>query len=338
MNRVEAAQAALSTQQTHNTAAVQQRLAEVGKKLNERLKTLEDSNDVLSADVGEMSTKVEQLEEENQFIKDRLRNLEEKLDSAENHSKRNNLLFYGIPTEAGETWSDCEDKVMNIIKTDMKITDSVAIERAHRVGIAIIIKLLSYKDKDKILKGTKNLASTNKDISVREDFSQAVQTKRSKLVPMMKTLRKDGKRARLRFDKLVTDDGTFTFNLQTNLIEKLDGDRRSFGLLWTTASWNGSGNTKRYNEAGDSDSDSNVWGNLHRSQHKSHSRRHTGRDGSQINTPSTSTERRQWSRVLRSEVRQQYTPVSKRRAGVRDHGSADAGGAHPQRMDTDRSA
>ena len=238
VNRVEAAQAALSTQQTHNTAAVQQRLAEVEKKLDERLKTLEDSNDVLSADVGEMSTKVEQLEEENQFIKDGLRNLEEKLDSAENHSKRNNLLFYGIPTAAGETWSDCEDKVMNIIKTDMKITDGVAIERAHRVGKA---KLLSYKDKEKILKGAKNLASTNKDISVREDFSQAVQTKRSKLVPVMKTLRKDGKRARLRFDKLVTDDGTFTFNLQTNLIEKLDGDRRSRSK--TTADWNGSGNT-----------------------------------------------------------------------------------------------
>ena len=88
VNRVEAAQAALSTQQTHNTAAIQQRLAEVEKKLDEWLKTLEDSNDVLSADVGEMSTKVEQLEEENRFIKDRLRNLEEKLDSGENyHSK-----------------------------------------------------------------------------------------------------------------------------------------------------------------------------------------------------------------------------------------------------------
>ena len=154
VNRVEAAQAALSTQQTHNTAAVQQRLAEVEKKLDERLKTLEDSNDVLSADVGEMSTKVEQLEEENQFIKDRLRNLEDKLDSAENHSKRNNLLFYGIPTAAGETWSDYEDKVMNIIKTDMKITDGVAIERAHRVGKATIIKLLSYKDKEKNTEGS----------------------------------------------------------------------------------------------------------------------------------------------------------------------------------------
>ena len=60
---------------------------------------------------------------------------------------------------------------MNIIKTNMKITDGVANERAHRVGKAIIIKLLSYKDKEKILKGAKNLASTNKDISVRQDFS-----------------------------------------------------------------------------------------------------------------------------------------------------------------------
>ena len=39
-----------------------------------------------------------------------------------------------------------------------------SIERAHRVGKAIIIKLLSYKDKEKILKGAKNLASTNKDM------------------------------------------------------------------------------------------------------------------------------------------------------------------------------
>ena len=297
---------------------------------------LEDSNDVLSVDVGEMPTKVEQLEEEDQFIKNKLRNLEEKLDSAENHLKRNNLLFYGILSVAGETWLDCEDKVMNIIKMDIKIKDGVAVERAHRASKAIVIKLLSYKDKEKVLQGAKNLASSSKDISVREDFSQAVQTKRSKLVPVMKTLRKDGKRARLRFNKLVTDDGTFTFNLQTNLIEKLDGDRRSRSK--TTADWNGSGNTKRYNEAGDSDSDSDVWGNLHGSQHKNRSRRHAGRDGSQSNTPSTSTERRRWSRVLRSEVRQQYTPASKRQTGVRDHGSAGANGAHPQGMDTDRSA
>ena len=48
---------------------------------------------------------------------------------------------------------------MNIIKTDMKITGGVAIETSHGVGKAIIIKLLPYKDKEKILKGAKNLAA-----------------------------------------------------------------------------------------------------------------------------------------------------------------------------------
>ena len=85
--------------------------------------------------------------------------------------------------------------------------------KAHRVGKAIIIKLLSYKDKEKVVKGAKNLASTDNDISVGE-------TKRSTLVPMLKTPAKDRKKARLRLDKPVTDEGTF-FNLQTNLIEKL---------------------------------------------------------------------------------------------------------------------
>ena len=37
---------------------------------------------------------------------------------------------------------------MNIIKTGMKIKGGVASERAHRVGKAIIIKLLYYKDKE----------------------------------------------------------------------------------------------------------------------------------------------------------------------------------------------
>ena len=108
-------------------------------------------------------------------------------------------MFYGIPTAVGETWADCEDKVMNIIETDVKITNGVSIERAHLVGKAITVKFLSYKDKEKVTKGATDLASTNNDISVREDFPQAVQAKRSKLVRMMKPLGKDGKRASLRF-------------------------------------------------------------------------------------------------------------------------------------------
>ena len=58
-----------------------------------------------------------------------------------------------------------EDKVMNIIKTGMKIKGGVATERAHLVGKAITIKLLYYKDKEeeKIPKAAKNLATTRRE-------------------------------------------------------------------------------------------------------------------------------------------------------------------------------
>ena len=60
-------------------------MAEVGKKLDERLRTLEDNN-VLSVDVGEMYITMEQLEDKNQLLKDGLRTLEQNLDVAENHA------------------------------------------------------------------------------------------------------------------------------------------------------------------------------------------------------------------------------------------------------------
>ena len=84
VNRLESAQVALNRQRTHNTTTVRQRLAEVEKKLDERLRSLEDNNEILSADVGEISTTVEQLEDEIQSLKDKRRTLEEQLDAAEN--------------------------------------------------------------------------------------------------------------------------------------------------------------------------------------------------------------------------------------------------------------
>ena len=165
-----------------------------------------------------------------------------------------------------------------------------------------------------------------------------MQPKRSKLVPMMKTLRKDGKRASLRFDKLATDEGTVTFNLQINLVEKLEGERSDRSKY---AAGRGHGTTRNFERGGDndSDSDSNVWGNLNTLQHRNRSRRHgSSRGGSLAKTRGTCTERRQWARGLRSEVRQQHSPAVKRRAGARSQVAMEVGVSNPQRMDTDRSA
>jgi regulator of replication initiation timing len=213
VGRIENAQTVLQSQQAESTMTLQDKLSLVEKNIHEKLEKLEQENQMLSDDIAAMQTKMEVMEEENMCLRGSMSNLERKLDYLENQSRRCNLLFHGIPRKMNETWKDCEDSVQKIIKEDMKVSQNIIIERAHRVGSAIIVKLFSFKDKVLLQQSAKNLASSNSGVSVREDFSQTVRVKRSGLVQMMKALRADGKRAKLSFDRLLSDEGTFTYDV-----------------------------------------------------------------------------------------------------------------------------
>nr|KAG5687557.1 hypothetical protein BaRGS_023113 [Batillaria attramentaria] len=123
------------------------------------------------------------LERENKKLWETVGRLEEKIDSLENHSRRNNLLFFGIPKADRESWDDCERLVREVIEQGLEITQHVAIKRAHRAGQAIIVKLLSYKQKQLILSRSSKLRGSS--VVVREDFSQAVRNKRQGLVGLV---------------------------------------------------------------------------------------------------------------------------------------------------------
>ena len=51
------------------------------------------------------------------------------------------------------------------------------------------------------------------NIYVREDFSETVQKKRQVLMTLQKELRQKGHSAKLRFDKLITEDSMYTYDL-----------------------------------------------------------------------------------------------------------------------------
>ncbi|KAL8569604.1 hypothetical protein ACOMHN_057171 [Nucella lapillus] len=108
---------------------------------------------------------------------------------------------------------------MDIIHNKMEIDDNIVIDCAHRVGTAIIVAFCFFNDKQRVLSCGNRLKGTN--ISMREDFSQAVRRKRQGLFSLQKTFKNDGKRAVLNFDKLKTEDGTYTFDLSDNTIIKL---------------------------------------------------------------------------------------------------------------------
>lgn len=139
-----------------------------------------------------------------------------KTDDLDNRSRRNNLCFEGIAESnaRNETWDQSEAHVKKIISDHMDLdVNAINIERAHRVGPkksssekprAIVAKFLDYKDREMVFKAKRNLKGTN--VFVREDYSERVAEKRKNLIPKMMEERKKGKKAYLRFDKLIVQD------------------------------------------------------------------------------------------------------------------------------------
>ena len=82
-----------------------------------------------------MATKgeLDQLRTENRLMKIQMAALQDELDAAEQYSRRNCLVFHGIPEEKGEKTGD---KIMEIVHNTLKV-DSVTkgdIDRSHRMG------------------------------------------------------------------------------------------------------------------------------------------------------------------------------------------------------------
>ena len=64
----------------------------------------------------------------------RQKDTDDKLNDSENRSRRNNIRIDGILECEKETWEKSEEKIQQVIKEKLKITEYIIIERAHRVG------------------------------------------------------------------------------------------------------------------------------------------------------------------------------------------------------------
>ena len=131
----------------------------------------------------------------------------EKLRIMEDRARRNNLRIDGLEEEHGETWEQTEEKVIKLFEEDLGVT-GIEIERAHRTGKknnknrTIVMKLLNYKDKVRILKHCYKLKGTN--IFVNEDFSKETVNIRRDLMKQITERKENGeKNIALRYDKIV---------------------------------------------------------------------------------------------------------------------------------------
>ena len=128
-------------------------------KMDERMDRMDDKLDSTIAKTNEISSEQMELRSENQELKTQETDLESKVVYLEGPSKRNNLMFHGIPESRDETWDDCEKAVRKILDRNLEMPNAsadseVPIERAHRVGKysrdktrPIVVKFLTYKHK-----------------------------------------------------------------------------------------------------------------------------------------------------------------------------------------------
>ena len=116
-----------------------------------------------------------------------IENIEEKMYDFE-VSKKNNLIFYGIPAPRNETRHSLGKTIQDILHSVLNITREVAMESAVRLMKGpevrgcrpVLVTFCYYKDREEIFQKSK-LLQTNCSILVTEDMSKKTREARYEL-------------------------------------------------------------------------------------------------------------------------------------------------------------
>ena len=108
-----------------------------------------------------------------------------------------------------ESWNETEAKVKSVFRENLKIEEDIEIYRAHRVGKkgsdktrTIGLRCTRYKQKEKVQQETKRLKRTG--IYINDDFSNETMEKRKMMLKTVRTLRNQGKGAKIKNGQVVT--------------------------------------------------------------------------------------------------------------------------------------
>jgi ribA/ribD-fused uncharacterized protein len=179
----------------------------------------------------EAMKKVTELTDENTKLKSELSDMKARTIQLEAQSRRNNLLFYGLPEKERELWEDCENAVKYVLHEVMGISDEAAIkfERVHRVGPkihrkdrAIIARFCFFKDRE--LAWSKRGKLKGSIYRIAEDYPQEILAERQQLYPILKAAKNcEGvKSAVLKFNKLHIDGRVNTCKTLQTLPSRLN--------------------------------------------------------------------------------------------------------------------
>ena len=190
-----------------NMAATIEKLqAQEKEEKEERLK-VEKSVENVAKEVEMIKKSDKAVKEQNEEVKKdaesyntRMQDIEEKCIDLEGRGRRNNLIFLGVKEEENE---DCREVALSVIKDGCKVTESVPIERAHRIGKSrrgmigkkaneprpLIVLFQRYVDRQTVKKCAK--ANLTGGQYCKEDLPFAVREARKKLSAQFEAAKKD---------------------------------------------------------------------------------------------------------------------------------------------------
>ncbi|CAN7951550.1 unnamed protein product, partial [Ixodes pacificus] len=180
--------------------------------IQKRLDALKEKTMVLDS----FNTNLAEIQDSVKVLTTQHDSMQSRLDELEDRSRRDNLLFYGIP-DSRESWEQSEAHVKRILTNVLDTLPENSIERAHRLGSLtpnkcrpIIVKFSGYKIKDKILSARAKLREIN--VTVSEDFSPATRNARRKLLEFAKN-QPGSPTFQLRHNKLVINKKQYVYDL-----------------------------------------------------------------------------------------------------------------------------
>ena len=120
--------------------------------------SLEFTQDETKEEIGNINTKLKDLEKNVKDINEDLLDPEEvssKFIELEDRSRTNNLRIDGIEEKPNETWEECEENVQEMIKEKLGIMEPIEIDRSHRMSKrkkpnrprTVICRITKFKDK-----------------------------------------------------------------------------------------------------------------------------------------------------------------------------------------------
>ena len=177
---------------------------EMMSKVEKKVVGVEEEMRKQTDEVTRVKREVSAMKEEMCVWKKRVEKLEDSVIDQQARSRRNNLMFYGVPEIGGN--EDCKQMVRDLIVDKCGVSGAVRLERVHRVPPGerpaggrprpIVCKFLDYNEKMDVKKNSRQLP---RDVRVADDLPKKIREARKVLMPDLKKARDEGKDAFIAF-------------------------------------------------------------------------------------------------------------------------------------------